>query len=296
MPREFWIVGPGRLGLSLAAVLARSTVGHKVVIVGRHQPPPLPEAPVGRLAYHAGLPSAPPAGACAVLAVPDGAVTTAAAQLAAAGSVGAGCAALHLSGALDSSALGSLAERGYATGSVHPLQTIADPSSGPERLRGAFFTFEGDGAARPAAEDIIAAAEGRLLELTASDKPRYHAACVFASNYLVTCAAVATRLLATAVGVDEGEAARALAPLWRGSIENLEELGLPAALTGPVARGDVDTVRANLAALAGADRELYRRLALVALEIGRRAGLAPERATALEAALGPGGGSEAEGE
>ena len=124
--------------------------------------------------------------------------------------------ALHLSGVLPAAALGTLAERGYAVGSLHPLQTVADPARGAERLRGAYFTFEGDPAAHAAAAEIVEAAAGRMLEVHATEKARYHAACVFASNYVVACAAVATRLLATAANIAEAEAARALQPLWGG--------------------------------------------------------------------------------
>lgn len=268
MGRDFWIIGAGRMGLSLAAVLGGAENGHRVLLVGRRpgSPDPAPRG-LGDVRHVVGIPGPPPAGACVLIAVPDGSISKVASDLAAAGAPEGSCTALHLSGALVSSALSVLREPGYAIGSLHPLQTVADPASGPERLRGAFFTFEGDPESREVAGEVVGAAVGHMLDLPPGNKGRYHAACVFASNYLVTCAAVATRLLATAVGLDEKQAARALAPLWRGSIANLEELGPVRALTGPVARGDVATVRANLNQLDGVDRELYRQLALGALEL-----------------------------
>jgi predicted short-subunit dehydrogenase-like oxidoreductase (DUF2520 family) len=94
---------------------------------------------------------------------------------------------------------------------------------------------------------------------------------------------VATRLLAGAVSISGEEAARALQPLWRGAVANLDEPGLPRALTGPVARGDLDTIRSHLAALDGDTRELYRQLALEAIGLSRELGLDAKIAAEIEA-------------
>lgn len=230
-------------------------------------------------------PGPPPDGTCLLLAVPDGAIAEVAAGVAGLGAPGAGCVALHHSGAQPAAALASLADRGYATGSLHPLQTVADPLQGAERLRGAFFTYEGEVEARAAAVRIVEAAAGRMLEVHAEDKARYHAACVFASNYVVACVSVATRLLADAVNVGRSEAAQALQPLWAGALANLERPGLPRALTGPVARGDLETVKGHMGSLAGGTRDLYGRLALEALELSREQGLDEATAAAIEAEI-----------
>jgi predicted short-subunit dehydrogenase-like oxidoreductase (DUF2520 family) len=162
---------------------------------------------------------------------------------------------------------------------------VADPGQGAERLREAFFTYEGDVEARVEAARIVEAAGGRMLEVHAADKARYHAACVFASNYVVSCASVATRLLADAVNVGREEAAQALQPLWRGAVANLERPGLPRALTGPVVRGDLETVKSHMATLAGNARDLYGQLALEALELSRELGLDEETAATIEAEI-----------
>ncbi len=274
------------MGLSLGSVLATSEGTSEVLLVGRRERAPehsVLRQPVAR--YTHGFPGPPAQGTRVLLAVPDRAIAEVAAGVAELGAPGERCVALHLSGAQPAGILAPLAERGYAIGSLHPLQTVADPQSGAERLRDAFFTFEGDSEARGAAAEIVEAAEGRLLELRAADKPRYHAACVFASNYVVACAAVATRLLAEAVSISQEEAARALQPLWRGAVQNLDQLGITRALTGPVARGDVETVRGHLAALDADTRELYRQLALRALDLSRQLGLDAAVADAIEAEL-----------
>lgn len=282
--RGYWVIGPGRTGTAFASVLASE--GHPVFVIGRRELAaghPVMKLPAVR--YATDYPGPPPSGTCVLLSVPDGAVAAAAAALARLGEPGDGCVALHVSGALPASILDPLAERGYATGSLHPLQTLADPLRGAQRLRGSFCTFEGGPAARDAASDIVDAAGGRMLEVHAADKARYHAACVFASNYVVACAAVATRLLSESVGISREEAARALQPLWNGAAANLDDPGLPQALTGPIARGDLETVRANLSALDDASRELYARLGLEALELSRELGLDAATAEAVEAEL-----------
>jgi predicted short-subunit dehydrogenase-like oxidoreductase (DUF2520 family) len=270
----YWIVGPGRIGLSLGSVIESAGLASEILFIGRDAAPPnhaVMQSP--RVRYTDRLSDPPSAGASILLSVPDGSIEDVAREIAGLGTPGPGCTALHLSGSQPASVLAPLADRGYAIGSLHPLQTVAEPGQGAERLRGAFFAFEGDERARDKASRVVAAADGQMLEVHASDKARYHAACVFASNYVVTCAAVATQLLAEAADIGEEEAARALQPLWHGAIANLDSLGPPRALTGPVARGDLGTVKAHLATLDGRTRELYTELALQALELSVKAGL-----------------------
>ncbi len=271
------------MGLAIGSVVAEAGAWQDLLFVGRRDRAPdhpLVSLPPAR--YARGFPGPPPARTLVLLAVPDGAVREVATAIAAQGAPGLGCVALHLSGTLPAEALGGLSERGYAVGGLHPLQTVADPARGAERLRGAYFTFEGDPSARAAAAEIVEAAAGRMLEVHATEKARYHAACVFASNYVVACAAVATRLLATAANIAEAEAARALQPLWGGAVSNLDRLGPTEALTGPVRRGDVDTVRAHLDALDGAELELYAELAAETLRVALRAGLNADVAKLIE--------------
>lgn len=274
------------MGLSLAVLLAESGAGGRIVLIGRRRTPPRhPVLGHPGVAYAFGPPGSPPAGTRVFLAVPDGAIEAVADELASLGDAPGGCIALHLSGARPAGVLRSLSARGYAVGSLHPLQSVADPAIGAGRLSGSCFTFEGDEGARDAALEIVEAAGGRMLEVEARAKPRYHAACVFASNYIVACAAVAVRLLSEAAGITPEQARRALGPLWRGAVRNLDELGLPGALTGPIARGDASTVAGHLAALDEETGRLYRRLGLEAVSLGRQLGLSAEAADELEKLL-----------
>lgn len=264
------------LGLALAAG------GYDVTLLVRTERP-TPHG-VGRSAGE-GEWRAPLAAASVVLvATPDSAIADAAAALASLRAVGSGHAVLHLSGLLDRRALAPLAGSGAALGSLHPLQAVADPASGPARLHGAYATVEGDPAAAAAGERIARAAGMTPVPITAEAKPAYHAGATMASNYVVALADIARRV-AESGGVAPAMAREMYLPLMRGTVENVVERGAAAALTGAIRRGDAGTVAAHLAALDGADRELYVRLGLEALRLAQAAGLGPEAAQRIEAAL-----------
>nr|MBA3556810.1 DUF2520 domain-containing protein [Gemmatimonadales bacterium] len=219
-----------------------------------------------------------------LLAVPDDAIPSLAAELALQGGIGAAQVVLHLSGLLDRRALSALLHTGAALGSFHPLQTVADPAAAPERLAGAYAGIEGDERAVAAGERLAGAMGMLAIRLSSEGKAAYHAGAVMAANYTVALAGVAERL-AVAGGVPAEVAGRLYLPLIRGAAGNLD-LGPAAALTGPIRRGDVRTVEAHLAALESEDRELYRLLGLAALRLARQSGLDPAAADRVEAMLG----------
>jgi predicted short-subunit dehydrogenase-like oxidoreductase (DUF2520 family) len=124
-------------------------------------------------------------------------------------------------------------------------------------------------------KEMAAALQGRWIELRPGDKVLYHAAAVMACNYMVTLVKLATDLWQT-FGVPTSEATRALLPLLRGTVNNIGNVGLPNCLTGPIARGDLGTIRKHLKALeakapelAATYRELGRRTVPIALAKGR---------------------------
>ena len=142
----------------------------------------------------------------------------------------------------------------------------------------------GEPGALTAARRIVAALGGTPLVIPPALRPLYHSAAVFASNYVLVAAAVVARTLAEA-GIEEKDAVAAALPLMRGTIDNLEQLGLGSALTGPVSRGDIDTVRLHLSRLSPRERRLYSALGLETLQLARAVGLDPARADALESLL-----------
>jgi predicted short-subunit dehydrogenase-like oxidoreductase (DUF2520 family) len=284
------IIGTGRMGLALGAALRASGIVERLIFHGRaHEPPPHPvfdAGPAGEepAEYRVGGVPLPAATTVLLLAVPDDALAEVVWGTARLGSAPAGCVALHLSGSLSTDVLAPLHEAGYAVGSLHPLQTAADPRSGAARLSGSWFAVAGEPAAMRRAMTLVDALGGTALVVPPALRPVYHAAAVFASNYLVVLAAVAARVMAH-TGVGEADGLAALVPLMRGTLDNIERLGPADALTGPIARGDADTVRLHLRRLSPADRPLYCALGLEALGLARARGLDERRAHAIESLL-----------
>jgi predicted short-subunit dehydrogenase-like oxidoreductase (DUF2520 family) len=193
---------------------------------------------------------------------------------------------LHASGTSEPPALDALRAKGHPCGTFHPLLPLTDPTRSTEQLRRAWIGIDGDERARVASRELAAAMGARVLEIPAGEKPRYHAAAVIASNFPVVLLAMATRLL-TSVGVPDDAARGALGTLLTAAAENLGAMTPAAALTGPVARGDVETVRAHLVALADAPEilELYRAMSMAAIPLATEGGAEAEKLEALRALL-----------
>ena len=255
------IIGTGRLGTGLA--LALEQAGRAARLHGRVER----ELPAGlRASWGGGAPAWIPEVDVVVLAIPDDSVNSAARSLAASGPFDETHSVLHLSGLLEVSELLPFKDRGCAIGSLHPLQSLSDPRTAPARLRGAAAVLDGDEKAMAAAAEIAAAVGLECVRLPSGARTAYHAAAVFASNYVVVLAVIAKRLMES-VGVPGHVAWRGLRSLLHGTAENLmNEEDPDAALTGPVVRGDAQSVRRHIAALPDAHGDLYRMLARAALE------------------------------
>jgi len=220
-----------------------------------------------------------PRGGALFLAVPDGAVGSMAARVAEMGPPD-GLAIVHVSGALGLEVLAPLRPR--AVGSFHPLQSFPFPRD-PAAFRGITVAVD---ATTPALLRRLSALARRLgarpKHVRDGQRVLYHAAAVFASNFVDVVVAEAVRLL-MGIGWTRKEAETALTPLVEGAVDNIKHRGVVAALTGPIRRGDADTVARHLAAVDNPD--LYRMLALVALDIARQAGLEPSAAERTARAL-----------
>ncbi|THC41408.1 Rossmann-like and DUF2520 domain-containing protein [Massilia sp. Mn16-1_5] len=196
-----------------------------------------------------------------MLAVGDDQIGPACAALAATGLL-KGAIVFHCSGAKASGELAAARQAGARVASVHPVRSFADPVAVAAAFEGTWCGVEGD---EEALASLVPAFEGikaRLVTIDPAAKTVYHAASVFAANYLVTVLDAALRAYAAA-GVPP-EVARELArPLASETLANVFRLGAPAALSGPVARGDMETVARQQAALQDWDAptgELYAAL------------------------------------
>ena len=262
------IIGPGRLGNGLARALDGE--GWSVVVLGRNV----------RGEWGAHLRDRQ----LLLLAVPDDAITGVAVELAASGAVDGAQVVLHTSGARDKGALSALAGVARGVGSFAPVQTVADPATAAARLRGAYAVIEGDSAAVAAGMALAGRLGMHGLELTAEAKVAYHAGAVMVANLGVALEAMAERV-ATAGGVPPEAAARIYLPLWQGMVANLAAMGVVPSLTGPIKRGDVETLHRHLGILSGAEREAYLALSWEAIRLAERAGLSKEKVAALEKEL-----------
>lgn len=251
------VLGIGRAGGSMA--LAAKAAGHELVgLVARPDarlPPPLEPYRVGG--------DLPPAD-LALIASRDRQILEAAQELA--GLVGdLGCVA-HLSGFTSVEVLSDLFDPAVATGSMHPLQTLPNPVTGSQALRGAYAAITGS--ASPTLS-VFAGSLGMVpFAVEDGEKPAYHAAASAAANFLTEALAVADDLL-----VSVGSSLAVTRPLVDAIIENVFERGWGQSITGPVARGDVATVAGQIAAADALSDRLgseYRHLvAALATRLGR---------------------------
>lgn len=280
------VVGPGRVGGSLAAALAAA--GSDVELRGRPGAPApatgSDAAPSAREASRetipgtvpeptaaSGLPGADdPPPATVVFAVPDddleGVATAWAGTLAGADAPDPGGpepVALHTSGVHGPAALDALRSSGWATGGWHPLTAVAAVDA--DAFRGCAAGLSGDPAAVERGRALAEAVGARPIAVDEGAHARYHAAAVLASNGLVACLAAAREELARATG-GEGRL-EDLLPLARSALGHAAARGLDDGLTGPVDRGDAGTVRRDMAALGPERAELYRRLARELLDL-----------------------------
>jgi predicted short-subunit dehydrogenase-like oxidoreductase (DUF2520 family) len=193
---------------------------------------------------------------------------------------------LHASGATDPSEAALLRVRGHAVGTMHPLVPLANPDRAAAVLSGAWIGVDGDPPAIAAATALAARLGAHALTIPPGEKPRYHAAAVFAANFPVVVAALAERLLEEA-GISEGEARAATVGLMGAAVSNLESGRPHDVLTGPIARGDVASVRGHLAALEKDAPALtaYVTLSRAALTLARERGTPAERLAEISAAL-----------
>jgi predicted short-subunit dehydrogenase-like oxidoreductase (DUF2520 family) len=284
--KTFSIVGAGRLGTSLSAALVRR--GWAVALIVDKDARTAREGRrvigAGRAATALGRSSRP--GDVVIVAVPDDAVGRVAAALAGSGVSWAGRSVFHTSGLLPARVLAPLRERGARTASLHPVQTFPRKDAPPSTFKGITWGVEGDAEAVRTAETIVRDLGGHVLFLSEKTKPLYHAACSLASNALVALEWTAAGLFREA-GIEQEAATGVLLPLVQGTLQNVKNLGLEKALTGPIPRGDAATIRKHLEALREDPEalEVYRVMGRHILRLAGKGGLAKARVRALRRLL-----------
>ncbi len=283
-PLRVGVVGAGRVGAVLAASLRDA--GHEVVAAAG-------ESDASRRRIEALLPGTAVAKPSAVaracdlllLTVPDDMLPNVVEVLSASGALRAGQHVVHTSGRHGLAVLDPARAVGARTVALHPAMTFTGTALDLERLPGCVFGLTAGADERTFAEELVADLGGRPMWVAEELRTLYHAGLAHGANHLVTLVSEAMEMLAAA-GADDPAAT--LRPLLGAALDNALAAG-DAALTGPIVRGDVNTVRAHLADLAAAaPQTLTSYVALARATLGRvvtDGRLLPIRAVAMRRVL-----------
>lgn len=174
----------------------------------------------------------------------------------------------HCSGSLSSEIFRDIKETGAYVFSVHPLLAVSDRYTSYQELPKALFTIEGDATHISDIEELLHASDLQSAHISADVKTRYHGAAVLCSNLVVALVQAAEDELRIC-GFSEEQLADAIAPLLLGNVNKVLSVGTKAALTGPIERNDVGTVKKHLDTFEGIDREIYRVLSKKTCEIAK---------------------------
>ena len=272
MTERVFIIGAGQVGRGLFRAFKPS--GVELIGLHGHRPGPWTTS-------HGPLPIAMSNANTVVVAVRDEQIDDVLDELIAErgrGRVASGTVVVHTSGGAEPELMPHLAQVGLSGGTFHPLVPFSNPDRAPELLKRAWIGIDGDDQARATSRRLAGHLGARTLEIPAGAKGVYHAAAVMSSNFPVVLAAVATQMLA-GLGIPERSAQQAVHSLMEGAVSNIADTPAEEALTGPVIRGETDTIRRHLEAVRGDPeaRAVYKRMSLAALEIAARAGTDPER-------------------
>ncbi len=273
------IIGAGRVGSSVGFLLKRA--GYTVTAIAS-----LTESSAKMAAAFvgAGKPATDVVGAAAgaelvFITTPDRVIKEVCEKIGAAGAFKPGALAVHMSGAHSLDLLDAARTAGAHRAVLHPLQSLASREQGVKTLPGSYFRIEADTDALETAKDIVKALGGIELVMPEWKSDRvsaalYHAGAVAVSNYFVALVDYGLKFY-QALGADKKEALKAVLPLIRGTLHNIETLGIPDALTGPIMRGDTQTVRDHLEAMKKRTPELgalYKGLARQTVAVAKDKG------------------------
>ncbi len=239
------IIGAGVLGASLGYLLMRK--GYRIVGVSSRG---MRSAREGVIFIGSGTPynlnlDAALGAEVIFITTPDDAIKRVCDEMAKGGAIRDGSFVFHMSGALPSNILASAKKKGASIGSIHPLQSLATRREAITNLPGSYYNIEGDRKAVTIAKRIVKDLGGKEMVIPTKEKILYHSGAVFASNYLITIFSAGIELLRFA-GIPRSKAVPGLLSLVKGTIKNIENCGIPMALTGPIQRGDTSIIEGHI--------------------------------------------------
>lgn len=279
--RKFSVIGCGRVGICLSAFLFKKEYEPAGFFSRSRTSSQAARAAAGCGTVFDTAADCARAGDIVFITTPDGLIESICSDLARQNALGAETMVFHLSGAHSSGILAQAKQLGAVVGSIHPLQSFAPYEPGQASpFKGINVSVEGDPDAVAQGKEIAAALDARAFAIPTESKTLYHASAVVASNYLVTLVRFALTLLME-TGLREDVAFEILSPLIQGTLSNIGSRGCTRALTGPVARGDHETVSRHLADIDEKTPEysaLYRLLGAHTLDIAGAGNGLPEEA------------------
>ena len=270
--KNFAIIGAGMVGTAIGFLLKGN--GYKVVAVYDKSSAALKRS----LPYTGGNACLNPQEAVQkadyiLITTPDDAISFACADIAVSPAI-KGKFVFHMSGAGGLDLLDAAKKAGASVASIHPLQSFSSIDQAIKIIPGSYFGVTADKKALSQAKNIIRSLGGIPLVISDDQKPLYHAAACFASNYLVSLMNVVESIY-QAAGINEKDAQKAYLPLVYGSLKNIEKSGSISSLTGPIARGDYGTIKKHITAIKKnlpQFSSLYSSLGLITVKVAQQKG------------------------
>lgn len=266
--RDVAIIGAGRVGQAVGTILRQAGMKVRAVTARTQETAQAAALSSGGRAGTDNAAAARGAG-FVFLSVPDDQIARVAEEVAREGGFGEGQVVAHASGALGLDVLAPARNAGAHVGGAHPMQSFASAQHAVKEIPGSVFGVTAEPEAVGVIEAFVHALGGTPVRIPEASRALYHAAAAMASNGFVALEDMAAGLLEQA-GFSPEEAQAALWPLIRGTAQNIRQFGTRVSLTGPIERGDADTVKLHVRALEVAPastRGAYRVLGLRALEI-----------------------------
>lgn len=269
---KFVIVGAGMVGTAIGFLLKKA--GHNIAAIADPSDSHLKRAKAytGATGYHLASEAAN-SGDCILITTPDDHILNVCADIAQQSSLRRKK-VFHMSGAGGLDLLMPAAQAGAAIASIHPLQSFSSIDGAIASIPGSYFGVTAGAGAKKISADIVRDLQGIALFISPEQKPLYHAAACIASNYLVALMSVVEEIYLS-IGLSAEDARRAYLPLVYGSLKNIVKQGCPAALTGPIARGDAGTIQKHIKAInnnLSRLSPLYRELGIITVKLAQQKG------------------------
>ncbi len=270
------IIGAGRVGLTLSIVFKRA--GFSVLVASRKRVSAEKASRISN-ARAVEIPEAAKAD-IVFLTVPDSEIVNVARSIE--NVLNKKQTVVHTSGVFSSEIISFLPSR---TCALHPLKSFSDPILSADTISGTLFTFDGDESAFSVISYLVEKIGDRIVKIKPSDKPVYHLAAVLTANYTVTLFSISKDML-EAIGFTDKDANDALLNLISGVVRNIKNRGAVDALTGPIVRGDAETLRLHLMHIEDKNLEtIYKSLAFATLKIAKKQGLSEDKIRKIEEVL-----------